>query len=216
MAETVTVPITDGAATADFINYEIGDPVFADVNGDGVLDAAVPITALDGNGFDQQWYLWVTTEAEPFQVTLPIARTTRCGTATKSVTAVEDGIQVHEVRRGLGDEHRTCSEDGSDERTRVVAAVEARNAGEWWPVQVAPVPAYGGLRPVEVEYDAYHGGIELFTAPDLAAPSVPAEVTTYFFGLEAWPVYGEGFPEWSLVGVKTREEFMSCSWMPVP
>lgn len=215
LPETVTVPLVDGKATVDLVNYEVGDPVFADVNGDGVVDAAVSLTAVDGNGFDQQWYLWITAEPEPIQVTLPIARTARCGTVTKSVTAVDDGIQVHEVRRGIGEDQFACSEEGLDERTRVINAVEVRNVDEWWPVQTAPVPAFGGLCPVAVEYDAYPGGMELFSAPDPAAPIVPADVTTYVFGLEGWPIYGEDFPGWRIIGVKTREDHMSCSWMPV-
>lgn len=211
-ADTTQVHLEDGEAEVDLVRYVQGEVVYADINGDGLLDAAAQLTQLDGNGIDDQWYLWIATDEGPHQITLPIARMSRCGNVTKSVESVEGGIQIHEARRGIGDGHLPCSDEGTDERTRTVVAIEARNTGEWWPAQVDP-GGFGGLCPVAVEYHGYPYTGALYPAPDGAAEEITGGAEVIEFGLEAWPVYGEDFPGWVLVGVLDGDgENVRCAW----
>ncbi|HIY67253.1 MAG TPA: hypothetical protein H9830_13370, partial [Candidatus Agrococcus pullicola] len=139
LPETVQVEFEDGYATDGIVEYEVGDIVHAELNDDALLDAAAQIVIIDGNAVEEQWYLWLATEGSPEQVTLPVARSAHCGTATHSVEALDGGgVEIHETRRHIGEVDLACSETGTDERVRTVIAVEARNEGEWWPVQVDP------------------------------------------------------------------------------
>ena len=213
-AETVQVALVDGEAEVDFQRYTLGEVIHADVNGDGVTDAAAQLTMLDGNAIDEQWYLWIATDSEPKQVTLPIARMAHCGTATHSVTAgPHGGIVVHETRRRIGEHSLPCSEIGTDERVRTVMAVEARNEGEWWPHQVEPFEGFGGLCPIAAEYEGYRYDGDLHAAPDAASPEVTGGEPAYIHLVEGWPVYGEDFGGWTLTGIKIGDQ-LGCAWLP--
>lgn len=217
LPETVQVPLSGGTADIDGVTYTLGEVLTVDLTGDGVEDAAAQLTRLDGNAVDDQWYLWVATEDGPVQVTLPVARTASCGTVTESVSVVDEGLQIHEFRRGPGEEGLPCSERGGDERTRVVAALEARNAGEWWPVQVAPAGGYGGICPTATELDGFAHDGALYAAPDTGAPEITGGAQVGVASVEGWPVYGEPFPGWLLVAVVDIEGGnLRCAWSEVP
>lgn len=208
--ETQQIDLVDGVATDGAVSYQLGEVLLAELTGDDRIDAAVQITRLDGNAIDEQWYLWVATDEGPVQSTLPIARTSRCGTVTHSVKAVDDGIEIHETRRTLGDESIPCSDAGSDERTRTVRAMEARNTDEWWPVQTAPIGGFGGLCPSTAHLHQWENDGPLYSVPDTAAGE-PVEVASGIIELEGWPVYGEPFPGWVLVGVQ-HGDAEACAW----
>lgn len=214
--ETVQVELVDGKASDGMVSYELGEVVLAELTDDGRMDAAVQITRLDGNAIDEQWYLWVATDEGPVQVTLPVARMARCGTVTHSVAAVEGGVEIHETRRSVADQSIPCSDPGSDERTRTVAAVEARNAGEWWPVQTAPIGGFGGLCPMTTHLDAYENEGALYPVPDAAGTEpIAFDGRSTVFEIEGWPVYGEPFPGWVLTGVQHGDD-RGCAWAEVP
>ena len=216
LPETVQVDLVDGKAEDGLVQYSLGEVVHAELTGDEQIDAAVQLTRLDGNAIDEQWYLWVATADGPAQVTLPVARMARCGTVTHSVQAVDGGVQIHESRRNIGEDVLACTDTGSDERARVVSAIEARNDGEWWPVQTGPVGGFGGLCPTAAEYESVPYDGELHAAPDAtvdAGITNGAEVGV--FALEPWPIYGEPFPGWKLVGVQ-QDGVMSCGWVETP
>lgn len=213
--ETAQLALVDGRASDGMVSYELGDVVLAELTDDDRMDAAVQITRLDGNAIDDQWYLWVATDEGPVQVTLPVARMSRCGTVTHSVTAVEGGVEIHETRRSIVDQSIPCSEPGSDERTRTVAAIEARNAGEWWPVQTAPFDGFGGLCPMTAHLDTYENDGALYPVPDEAATEpIAFDGGTTVFEIEGWPVYGEPFPGWVLTGVQYGHD-RGCAWAEV-
>lgn len=93
--------------------------------------------------------------------------------------------------------------------------MEARNEGEWWPVQTAPVSGFGGLCPTAAEYESvpYSGAIHV--APDTPAQEVTGGEPVNVFSLEPWPIYGEPFAGWKLVGLQEGDT-MSCAWAVVP
>lgn len=217
LPETAQVDLVDGGAVDGTARFELGEVVLAELTSDDRTDAAVQITRLDGNAIDEQWYLWVAGEDGPVQVTLPVARMAHCGTVTHSVTAVgSGGVQIHESRRYIGEDGLACTETGTDERTRVVHAVEARNTGEWWPVQTGPVGGFGGLCPTAADYETVTYEGPLHAAPDASVDGGTGNGRSLeVFGLEPWPVYGEPFPGWVLVGVK-QDEVLSCAWAEIP
>ena len=213
--ETEIVLASGGEAVVNDVIYEVGDPVYADLTGNGVLDAAVPITAYDGNAVDAQWYLWLDIDGELVQSPLPITQSSQCGTATWSVTAVDGGIEVHETRRAIGEESIPCSETGTDERRRIVTAVEARNSGEWWPQQVSPHRGFGGVCPIAAEWEASPWNEALYAAPDTNLEPIMPPPGTGVFTVDGWPVYGSDFPGWILVGVLHPDGILGCAWSEV-
>jgi hypothetical protein len=208
--ETQRVELVDGVAADGTVRYELGEVLLAELSGDERIDAAVQLTMIDGNAIDEQWYLWIATDAGPVQSTLPIARMSRCGTVIHSVKAVAEGIEIHETRRTLGDDSIPCSDPGSDERTRTVRAVEARNAAEWWPVQLGPIGGFGGLCPSIAHPHPWENDGPLYSVPDTAAGEA-IEPAAQIIELDGWPVYGEPFPGWVLVGVQ-RGDVQACAW----
>ncbi|MGO1539544.1 MAG: hypothetical protein ACTHZ9_13075 [Leucobacter sp.] len=214
--ETEQVELVDGTASGEMVSYELGEVVLVELSGDDRIDAAVQITRLDGNALDEQWYLWIATDDGPVQSTLPVARMAPCGNVTHSVTAVEGGIEIHESRRSVADQALPCSEAGTDERTRTVSALEARNIGEWWPVQTAPIGGFGGLCPMTTHMDTYANDAALFAVPDLeASEPIAFDGASEVFEIEAWPVYGEPFPGWVLAGVQHGSD-QGCAWAERP
>lgn len=213
LPETVQVEFEDGYATDGIVEYEVGDIVHAELNDDALLDAAAQIVIIDGNAVEEQWYLWLATEGSPEQVTLPVARSAHCGTATHSVEALDGGgVEIHETRRHIGEVDLACSETGTDERVRTVIAVEARNEGEWWPVQVDPRGGFGGLCPIASDYESVTYSGPLHAVPDADAMEISGGETTWVFSVDPWPIYGEDFPGWVLVGVHDQDDEMWCAW----
>ena len=174
--EPFAVTLTAGVATDDFgRSYSLGEAIAGDANGDGVVDAVIPISQLDGNAVHQLWYIWLggSVGEAPEQVIYPISRGTRCGDITRSVTAVEAGFQVDIVlRMPYTDDARSCAEGGTGELTRVVSVTEVD--GEWFPVQTAPVAAWGGVCPPTQWLD----GVEEIGISGRAAPPASAPVVT--------------------------------------
>lgn len=175
--EPYSIALTGGSGTDDLMRpYELGDPVAADVDGDGVVDAAIPITMVDGNAVHELWYVWrgIGVDSDPIaeQVIYPIARTTRCGDVTREVTAVEGGLQVDIVlRMPFTDDARSCADGGTGELTRVLRIEEID--GEFYPVQTAPVAAWGGVCPPSEWLDGAEDiGISGRAAPPASAPVV--------------------------------------------
>ncbi len=151
LAEPITLVFEDGAATDDLMRtYEIGDGVEADADGDGVVDLAVPVSQLDGNGFQELWYIWLgdDTDADVVatQVEYPIALSTRCGDNVDSVDAVENGFRIDQTLwMPHTDDGRDCASGGTGIQTRDVTVIEVD--GVAYPVQTAPIAAWGGVCP---------------------------------------------------------------------
>lgn len=213
--EPVPVTLIDGEADVDGIRYYLSEEIaYADANGDGLLDAAVAFHAYGGgNAVDTQWYVWLGSEGEPEQVAMPIARSAHCSTYTESVSGVDDGFEVVEVRRGPGeDAYLSCAEPGTDHRTRTVSVSAEGPSGEPWPVQIAPSAGFGGICPTGIEFHAYPVGGSVHTAPSLDSAVIggPGEISES--ALETWPIY-EQFPGWTLRAVYA-DGGPGCGWLP--
>lgn len=149
--------------------YAIGTPVYSDADGDGLEDMAVPIAQRDGNGFREQWHIWLATaDGGAEQVPIPIAWSSRCGDATESVTATEGGFTVHEyLREPLIDDHLACADRGTFEVTRGVAVLHDGDAR--YPVDLADPRGYGGVCPTHERTETGITGVWGSVGPDLTA-----------------------------------------------
>ncbi len=155
LAEPITLVFDDGAAADDLLRtYEIGDGVEGDVDGDGVVDLAVPVSQLDGNGYQELWYIWLGADVDPdggadvlaTQVVYPIARTTRCGDVVNSVEAIENGFRIDQsLWMPHVDDDRDCASGGTGAQVREVTVVDVDGAA--FPLQTAPLEAWGGVCP---------------------------------------------------------------------
>jgi hypothetical protein len=141
-----------------------GAPVYADADGDGVLDAAVPTALVVGNGEIDDWYLWLWRDGSAHQLDHPMARGARCGDVIKSVTPAADGFAVTRLVKPVG---TVCAEAPTIPASSVIGA-----RGDY-PVQVRP--AFGAPEWCE---QSQHGtrlaGVDATprVAPEPAAPQV--------------------------------------------
>ncbi|GAA3944217.1 hypothetical protein [Microbacterium soli] len=151
LEEPITIVFEDGKASDDVMRvYEIGVGVESDADGDGVVDLAVPVTQLDGNGFQELWYVWlgkdIDADAVAEQVWYPIARTVRCGDVVHSVEGTDGGFLIDQTLwMPHTDQGRDCAGGGTGTQTREIAIIDVD--GVAYPVQTAPVPAWGGVCP---------------------------------------------------------------------
>lgn len=193
-----TVSLSGGVGTDDLGRpYSLGEAVAADLDGDGVTDAAIPITMVDGNAVHELWYIWrgVGVDSEPVaeQVIYPISRTTRCGDVTRAVTAVDGGLQVDVVLwMPHTDAARSCAEGGSGVLTRVIELSEID--GQLYPVQTAPVTAWGGVCPPTEWLDGSpEMGLATRVAPSASAPAATDPTRDVaVFGLREAPLLTAG------------------------
>ncbi|GAA5149812.1 hypothetical protein GCM10025768_13590 [Microbacterium pseudoresistens] len=181
------VAFTDGAAVDDSgRTYELGDGVEADADGDGVIDVAIPVTQHDGNGVLRLWYVWLGVdrpgEGEPAaeQVVYPIARMSRCGDVVNDVAAVDGGYRIDQVLR-LPFDTTDCASGGTGQQVREVHV--ERIDGVAYPIQTAPIPAWGGVCPRSEWMDGLiDEEVDARAAPPASAPQViaPGEAVSLY------------------------------------
>ena len=172
----ITLGFEDGSASDEFLRtYRIGVGVEGDANADGLPDLAVPVSQIDGNGFLELWYVWLGSDdgdAPAEQVIYPIARSSRCGDVVHAVTAIEGAFRVdHTLWMPHTDEGRDCAAGGTGAQVRDIRVEELD--GTAYPVQTAPIAAWGGICPRSPELDWIEGeSVTGRAAPPADAPVV--------------------------------------------
>ena len=189
--EPETVEIVDGTATDQYDRiYEVGEGAPSDANGDGITDLAVPISVLDGNGFEELWYIWLGSDdpdTVATQVLYPIALSTRCGDVIHSVTASDGGFAIDQTLRMPSDHARDCASGGTGHQQREVAVVDID--GHAYPLQTAPVEAWGGICPRSEWLDGLSAaGADIRTAPPASARAIEVDDSTYVYELPEAPL----------------------------
>lgn len=171
LEDPLLVTLADGHATDEHgRTYEMGLAMASDANGDGLTDLIAAISQLDGNGFQEMWFVWMGTgssESAPLtQVKYPIAQAARCGNVIHGVTPSETGFQITEsLWLQHVDAFNDCATGASGHHIRDVSIVEVD--GEFYPMQTDPVPAWGGVCPQPRELSG-------ISAADVTGRAAPA------------------------------------------
>lgn len=218
----VAVQLVDGAATAgsgaELTTYALDEVAYGDVDGDGDEDAVARINRSNDMAFEGLWYVWRAEGAEVVQLKYPIAQTGRCGTYVESVVISDGAVALTEYLRIPGlDDKIPCSDPGTGLQKRTVT-VHA-DGSEAWPVQTAPVNAWGGLCPGPRWPDSAPGQANLWAAPSKSAAVATSQAPDggAFFELKDAPLMQrEG---WNLIGFRlfgvetdTGGADLACAW----
>ncbi|NLE82170.1 MAG: hypothetical protein GX610_21840 [Rhodococcus sp.] len=216
MIPTDGLSFASGPAIIETVEYTIGVDaiVYGDADGDGDLDAIVPVSALDvvGGGVElgTAWYLWADQDGVAVQVRVPAALG-NCDIVVESVTAVDGGFEIHEFHLRSGEESYTeCGDPGSDKRTRTVTISADGPDGELWPVQTAPFAAFGGACPISVAFHGDPATADHFPAPNAESAALAGDrINTW--PVEEWQIFRDGYSGWQLVGVNV-DGHSGCAW----
>ena len=198
--------------------YALGEVTYGDIDADGDDDAVALISRSQDNGYKALWYAWLAQGAEASQLKYPIAETGRCGTFVESVVIREGAVNVTEYLRVQGlDDRVPCSDPGTGLRKRSVT-VHAEGS-DAWPVQTAPVAAWGGLCPGTRYPDTSPGLVDMWTAPSKGstpATSASPDGGALFEQKDAPLMEKDG---WELLGFRLfgggsdlPEVDMACAW----
>lgn len=201
----VTVQLTGGTASqgtgVELVTYTLDGVTYGDVDGDGDEDAVARINRANDMAFEGLWYVWRTDGAEVVQVKYPIAQTGRCGTYVESVVINDGAVSLTEYLRIPGlDDQVPCSDPGTGLQKRTIT-IHA-DGPDAWPVQTAPVAAWGGMCPGPRWPDTSPGLADLWAAPSKSAAvaATAAPDGGAIFELSDAPLMQrEG---WSLVGFR--------------
>lgn len=201
----VTVQLTGGTASqgtgVELVTYTLDGVTYGDIDGDGDQDAAARINRSNDMAFEGLWYVWLADGADVVQVKYPIAQTGRCGTFVESVAIDAGALALTEYLRIPGlDDSIPCSEPGTGLQKRTITV--QTDGTEAWPVQTAPVAAWGGLCPGPRWPDSAPGQVDLWAAPFAGAPVATAAAPDggAFFELNAAPLMQ--YTGWTLVGFR--------------
>lgn len=216
MIPTDGLSFANGPAIIETVEYTIGhdEIVYGDADGDGDLDAIVPVSAVDvvGGGVDlgTAWYLWADDEGTAVQARVPAALS-HCDIVVDGVTAVQGGFEINESHLRSGEETYTeCGEPGSDQRTRTVAIGADGPGGELWPVQTAPFASFGGACPISTALHGDPATVDHFSVPNAeTTPLAGSTINTW--PVEEWQIFRDGYPGWKLVGVNVDGN-SGCAW----
>lgn len=216
MIPTDGLSFADGPAIIETVEYtiETDGTVYSDADGDGDVDAIVPVSAVDvvGGGMDlgTAWYLWADEDGTAVQAPVPAALD-HCDIVVDSVVAVDGGFEVHEFHLRSGEETYTeCGEPGSDERTRTVTISADGPDGKLWPTQTAPFASFGGVCPISVASHGDPATDDYFPEPN--AETTPlAGNTINTWPVEEWQIFRDGYSGWELVGVNVDGN-SGCAW----
>lgn len=219
------VQLTGAVTTAEDGYYQqaatftLGEATFSDANGDGLLDAAVPVLWEAGNGVIENWFIWLAqadAPAAPQQIPYPIASAARCGDDVESVEAIDGGFRVHEIMRSSLESYGACAEHGTMKRTRDVVAVGDGTGDGSWPA-TADGLSWGGYCPVKVYTEGDHAQANGFVGPSDAAPRTAATGEKLYSPLQHYPfVQPAG---WKLTGFLPDEQVddsVVCVWIHTP
>lgn len=201
----VTVQLTGGTASqgtgVELVSYTLDGVTYGDVDGDGDEDAVARINRANDMAFEGLWYVWLADGAEVVQVKYPVAQTGRCGTYVESVVIRDGAVSLTEYLRIPGlDDKIPCSDPGTGLQKRTITIhAEGHDA---WPVQTAPVAAWGGLCPGPRWPDSAPGLVDLWAAPFAGAPvaTTAAPDGGAFFELKDAPLLQRD--GWSIVGFR--------------
>lgn len=223
------VKLVNGEATIDpgefSSTYTLGEVVYGDVDGDGDDDAVARIDGQTPEGSRGFWYIWIAEDSGVVQLKYPIAETGRCATLVELPVITEGAINLTEYHRIPGlDDKIPCSDPGTGLKKRTITVTsdntgsEADSGAEMWPVQTAPVVAWGGICPGPRYPDSAPGLVDLWASPSKTAQvaATAGQEGVIFEQIDFPLVAREG---WNLVGFRVfgvesdlGGKDMACAW----
>lgn len=197
--------------------FQLGEPTFADANGDGLIDAAVPLQFESGNGIMNNWFIWLAqadAPDQPQQIPFPVASGARCADRVTGVEAIEGGFRVHEVMRNSFEATGPCAQSGTMERTRDVGAAGDGTGAGSWPVTLDG-QGFGGYCPVKVYTEGDFAQAQGRVGPSDAAPQTSATGEKLYTPIQHYPfLEPDG---WQLTGFlpdQQTDDSVVCVWVP--
>lgn len=221
-AAPVEIALVDGTAVVDEggfpATYTLGDVTYGDIDADGDDDAVARMDRAQDNGYKGLWYVWLAQGQAIEQVKYPIAETGKCGTFVESAVFGDGAVTITEYLRVPGqDDSVPCSDPGTGLKQRTVT-IHAEG-DQAWPVQTAPVAAWGGLCAGPKYPDTSPGIVNLWVAPSQdSAVAATASVD----GGAVFPQKDSPLTQrdgWALVGFRVFDVAsdiggadMACAW----
>lgn len=199
--------------------FTLGEATFSDANGDGLLDAAVPVLWEAGNGITENWFIWLAqadAPEAPQQIPYPIASADRCGDSVKNVEAIDGGFRVNEVMRNSFESSGACAEKGTMERSRDIVVVGDGSGDGSWPA-TADGEGWGGYCPVKVYTEGDLAPAQGVLGPSDAAPKTAATGEKLFSPLQHYPFAQPA--GWMLTGFLPDDQVddsVVCVWVHTP
>lgn len=157
---------------------QLGDIAYADVDDDGDEDALAGLEVIDGNGYQQTFYIW-TWDAEQqtaVQVEEPIAHEMRCGDTVAKVAGGDGEFTVTERLLYPGIPLPDCAADPPIAVERSIRLVDG------WPVLTTGQGGHGGICPQPPGTDAVFGldGVPVYAGPLEATGTLDPAVVRNF------------------------------------
>ncbi|MET4003972.1 hypothetical protein ABIB48_002710 [Arthrobacter sp. UYCu511] len=228
------VTLVNGEATKNpgefSSSFKLGQVVYGDVDGDGDEDAVAQLNGATPEGSRGFWYIWIADVSGAVQLKYPIAETT-CYALVLPPEITDGAINLTEYLHIPGvDDEIPCSEPGTGLKKRTITVITDSTGStdgsgpEMWPVQTAPVVAWGGMCPGPANPDATPGLVDLWASPSKTAQvAATTEQDGEIFEQIDSPsdsplVEREG---WSLVGFRifgVKSDLggkdLACAWAP--
>lgn len=223
MAPTGTdneVTLVNSKAKDEFSDFELGEVVYLDLNGDDVEDAVAPFLSTSGNAYWENYIAWIATENGPVQVLDPIAYSHICGARVAKAEPGKNGIQITEYLRSQFQDS-ACAVDGPIKRVRTVAVKQYPGDDEYYLVRVDAEPGYGGYCDPEEDGDFIAAQMRAYAAPNVRSRIVlkPNEMFGYMTGAQSQGHYSKD-KLWVKTSISLKDDkgrnglSTRCVWMP--
>lgn len=201
------------------VRISVGDPVFSDANGDGLLDAAVPGTweSIHGTGVAVEWFIWLAqadAPDEPQQVSDAIAFGARCGDVVDGVTPIDGGFRVEETMLSALEQGNACADNGTMHRVRDVGAVGDGSGAGSFPATLDG-KGWGGFCPVREYTEGVLAEAEGQVAPSGDVPATSVAGERLYSPMQSYPLH---VPDgWRLIGFIPEpdpegDDSLVCVW----
>ncbi|MGN5732080.1 hypothetical protein [Arthrobacter psychrochitiniphilus] len=224
------VTLVNGEATKNpgefSSSFKLGQVVYGDVDGDGDEDAVAQLNGATPEGGRGFWYIWIADVSGAVQLKYPIAET-NCYALVLPPEITDGAINLTEYLHIPGvDDEIPCSEPGTGLKKRTITVITDSTGStdgsgpEMWPVQTAPVVAWGGMCPGPANPDATPGLVDLWASPSKTAQVaatteqdgvISEQINSPLLTREGWSLVG-----FRIFGVKSDlgGKDMACAWAP--
>lgn len=194
--------------------FTLGEAVFSDANGDGLTDAALPLTWELGNGIAENWFIWLAQPegSAPLQVPGVIASSARCGNASAVLSPIDGGFRVDEVVRSSIEMLGACAEGATLERSREIEVLGDGTGVGSWPATVDGA-GWGGFCPVKIITEGEVAPAQGRVGPSTEAPETTATGDLLYTPINEYPFHEPDGWRLSAFITDTSQDSVTCVWI---